>query len=95
MGPSKLPLAVLELALLMAVRRLLKVMPLAASAWVLAWMRIAGFCPPSRLTSPTPVTWLIFCARRVLTMFCTSVSGSSLEVMARLITGVSAGLTLA
>lgn len=95
MGPSKLPLAELELALLMAVRKLLSVMPLAASACVLAWMRMAGFCPPSKLTRPTPLTWLIFCASRVLTMFCTSVSGSSLEVMARLSTGVSAGLTLA
>jgi hypothetical protein len=27
------------------------------------------------VTRPTPETWLIFCARRVLTRFCTSVSG--------------------
>lgn len=41
------------------------------------------------------MTWLIFCARRVLTKFCTSVSGNVSELMASESTGASAGLTLA
>ncbi|MNK78822.1 hypothetical protein D3C87_984700 [compost metagenome] len=95
MGPSKLPLAPLELAALMAVRSESSPMPLAASACVLAWMRTAGRCPPLSDTRPTPETWLIFCASRVFTRFCTSVSGSVSEVMASVSTGASAGLTLA
>ena len=58
-------------------------------------MRTAGRCPPESVTSPTPATWLIFCARRVLTRFCTSVSGIVVELMASVSTGASAGLTLA
>ena len=62
---------------------------------VSAWMRTAGRCPPASDTSPTPETWLIFCARRVFTRFCTSVSGSVSELMASVSTGASAGFTLA
>ena len=58
-------------------------------------MRTAGRWPPLSDTRPTPETWLIFCATRVLTTFCTSVSGSVSEVIARVSTGASAGLTLA
>jgi hypothetical protein len=47
------------------------------------------------VTRPTPETWLIFCASRVLTRFCTSGSGIDLELTASVITGASAGLTLA
>src|SRR6478752_4720652 len=79
----------------MALRSVSRPMPFAASACVSAWMRIAGRCPPESVTRPTPETWLIFCASRVLTRFCTSVSGSVSEVMARVSTGASAGLTLA
>ena len=50
-------------------------MPYDASACVSAWMRTAGRWPPDSVTRPTPETWLIFCASRVLTRFCTSVSG--------------------
>ncbi len=70
-------------------------MPYEASACVSAWMRTAGRWPPDSVTRPTPVTWLIFCASRVLTRFCTSVSGSVSEVIASVSTGASAGLTLA
>ena len=58
-------------------------------------MRTAGRWPPDSVTRPTPVTWLIFSARRVLTRFCTSVSGIVSEVIASVSTGASAGLTLA
>ncbi len=56
---------------------------------------MAGRCPPASVTRPTPPTWLIFCARRVLTRFCTSGSGIDLELTASVSTGASAGLTLA
>ena len=58
-------------------------------------MRTAGRCPPLSDTRPTPLTWLILSARRVLTRFCTSVNGRVSDVMARLKIGASAGLTLA
>lgn len=58
-------------------------------------MRMAGRWPPDSDTRPTPETWLIFWARRVLTRFCTSVSGRVSDVIARVRTGASAGLTLA
>ena len=47
------------------------------------------------MTRPTPDTWLIFCASRVLTRFCTSVSGKVSELIAIDRMGASAGLTLA
>ena len=47
------------------------------------------------MTRPTPLTWLIFCASRVLTRFCTSGNGKVSEVIASVSTGASAGLTLA
>ena len=58
-------------------------------------MRIAGFWPPDSDTRPTPGTWLIFSASRVLAMSCTSVNGSVSEVSASVSTGASAGLILA
>ena len=58
-------------------------------------MRTAGRWPPDSVTRPTPLTCEIFCASRVLTRFCTSVSGRLLEVTANVSTGASAGLTLA
>ena len=39
--------------------------------------------------------WLIFCASRVSTIYCTSVSGIVSDVIASVRTGASAGLTLA
>ena len=62
---------------------------------MLAWIRTAGRWPPCSVTRPTPVTWLIFSASRVLTRFWTSVSGMLFEVIASVSTGASAGLTLA
>ena len=94
-GPSKLPLALLALAALIAVRSVSSPRPYDASASVSAWIRTAGRWPPDSETWPTPETWLILSARRVLTRFCTSVSGRVSEVMARVSTGASAGLTLA
>src|SRR6218665_1471678 len=79
----------------MAVRRVSRPMPYEASARVSACMRTAGRCPPDSDTRPTPLTWLIFCARRVFTRFCTSVSGIRSELMASVSTGASAGLTFA
>src|SRR2546430_17388926 len=57
-------------------------------------MRTAGFCPPLRLTRPTPGSCEIFCARRVSARSCTLVSGSTSEVSARVSTGASAGVVL-
>jgi hypothetical protein len=94
-APSMLPLAPLALAAVMAVRMLSSPRPCEASARISACTRTAGRCPPDSVTRPTPVTWLIFNASRVLTMFCTSVSGSVSEVMASVSTGASAGLTFA
>ncbi|MNM21825.1 hypothetical protein D3C81_321910 [compost metagenome] len=94
-GPSKLPLALLTLAAAMAVRRLSRPRPYDASNLVSPWMRTAGRWPPDSDTRPTPLTWLIFSARRVLTMFCTCVSGIVSEVIAKVSTGASAGLILA
>ena len=90
-----LPLAPLALAAVIAVRTLSSVRPYEASARVSTWIRTAGRWPPDRVTSPTPLTWLILSASRVLAMFCTSVSGSESEVSARVSTGASAGFTLA
>ncbi len=69
--------------------------PMAASASRLPCTRTAGRCPPASVTRPTPVIWLIFSASRVLTMFCTSVSGRLSELMASCRIGASAGFTLA
>ena len=93
-GPSKLPLAELELAAAIAVRTCSRSMPSAASALGFTWMRTAGRCPPEMLTSPTPDTWEIFCASRVSTR--SSIFGSDIEsdVIDSVMIGVSAGLTL-
>ena len=66
-GPSKLPLAWLALALAMAERTVSTVRPAVASAPGFTCTRIAGRCPPARLTSPTPDTCASFCAMRVST----------------------------
>ena len=95
LGPSNVPLALLLLPALMAVLIASSPRPSDASASTLPWMRTAGRCPPASVTSPTPLIWLIFSASRVLTMFCTSVSGRLSEVIASCSTGASAGLTLA
>ncbi len=88
-------MALLALAAAIAVRKVSMPMPYDASAWVSAWIRTAGRCPPASETRPTPLTWLIFCASRVLTRFCTSVSGTVSELIASVSTGASAGLTFA
>ena len=60
-----------------------------------AWMRIAGFKPPCTETWPTPVTslrrWAIMVSARSL-IWRTGMVG---EVSASVITGASAGFTLA
>ncbi len=94
-GPSKLPLAELELPALMALLMESSDRPMLASACRLPCTRTAGRWPPASVTRPTPSIWLIFSASRVLTMFCTSVSGRLSEVMASCRMGASAGLILA
>ena len=64
-GPSKLPLALLTLALPIVGAQIVDVEPEAASARRLAWMRTAGRWPPLMLTRPTPGNCEIFCASRV------------------------------
>ncbi|MNL30019.1 hypothetical protein D3C87_1517310 [compost metagenome] len=93
-GPSKLPLAPFTLALPMAVRRSSIDMPSAASAVGLAWMRTAGRCPPLMVTSPTPWICEILAPTRVSTMSCSLGRGRVSEVIASVMIGASAGLTL-
>ncbi|MNT00267.1 hypothetical protein D3C72_1346940 [compost metagenome] len=93
-GPSKLPLAPLTLAEPIAVRRSSIDIPSDASAVGLAWMRTAGRCPPLMVTRPTPWICEIFCATRVSTMSCSLGSGMVSDVMAMVMIGASAGLTL-
>ena len=93
-GPSKLPLGRLALAEAIAVCRSASVRPAPASAAASACTRIAGRCPPARLTSPTPCTCASFWAMRVSTRSCTRGSGRVSELTASVRIGVSAGLTL-
>ena len=93
-GPSKLPLAPLTLAVPMAVRISSIDSPSAASADVLAWMRTAGRCPPLMLTRPMPGNCDSFCAMRVSTRSSSLGSGIVLEVIASARIGASAGFTL-
>ena len=81
--------------LLMVVRRSSMFKPYAASARGFTTTRTAGRCPPLMLTTPTPLSCEIFCAMRVSAKSSTSVSGITLDVMPKIRTGASAGLTLA
>ena len=72
-GPSKLPLAWLVLALAIDVRTSSSDRPYAASAFGLTWMRTAGRWPPLMLTRPTPGSCEIFCAMRVSARSCSLV----------------------
>jgi hypothetical protein len=63
------PFAAFALADEIALRKVSRPMPYEASACVSAWIRTAGRWPPESDTRPTPLTWLIFCASRVLTRF--------------------------
>ncbi len=94
-GPSKVPVGELTLTLAMVVRRSSIDSPRAVSARVFTLTRSARRLPPVSVTSPTPLTWLSFCASRVSTKSSTSVSCIVLEVMPRVRIGLSAGLTLA
>ncbi len=94
-GPSKVPLAALALAAPMAERTCSMVRPWAAMARGLTWIRTAGRCPPERETRPTPGICEIFCASRWSAMSWTWVMGRVCDVTARVITGASAGFTLA
>src|SRR5450631_361665 len=93
-GPSKLPLAWLVFALLIAVRTSSSDKPYAASAVGFAWMRTAGRWPPLTLTRPTPGSWESLVASRVSARSSIFGSGIVLDVSARVMIGVSAGLTL-
>ena len=75
-------------------RRFSRLSPSDDSAAGLAWMRMAGFCPPEMLTSPTPDNCEIFCASRVSARSCTFVSGSVSLVKLSVRIGASAGLVL-
>jgi len=79
----------------MVVRRSSRFNPYAASALGFTTTRTAGRWPPLMLTTPTPLSCEIFCATRVSARSSTSVSGMTLEVIPRVSTGASAGLTLA
>ncbi|MDT4860398.1 hypothetical protein FQZ97_949570 [compost metagenome] len=57
-------------------------------------MRTAGRWPPARVTRPTPLVCASFWARRVSTRSKTCGNGRLAERIARVSTGVSAGLTL-
>src|SRR5258705_1108439 len=92
--PSRLPLAWFTLAEATAVRTSSRVSPLAARRAGLTCTRIAGFCPPLRLTRPTPGSWEIFGTSRVSARTCTAVRGRDAEVRPRFRNGASAGLTL-
>jgi len=70
-------------------------MPWAESWGTLAVMRTAGRWPPEMLTRPTPLSWAILFENCRSTMPSTSPRGRVLEVMAMVMTGASAGLTLA
>src|SRR3546814_8335750 len=94
LGTSRLPLGCLPVAHTMAERKLANVSRWAARARGLACIRTAGRCPPVMLTRPTPDTCDSFCATRMSIRSRTSYSGKVGEVTARLITAVSAGLTL-
>ena len=93
-GPSKLPLAWLVLALPMATRTSSSESPYAASAVGFTWMRTAGRWPPLMLTRPTPGSCEIFCAIRVSARSSSLGSGSVCDVSANVRIGVSAGFTL-
>ena len=69
--------------------------PSAASFCKLACTRTAGRCPPEIETRPTLGSWEIFWAMRVSARSSTVVMGRLLDDTARVITGASAGLTLA
>ena len=93
-GPSKLPLAPLTLAVLMAERMSARVRPAAASALGLTCTRTAGRSPPESVTRPTPESWEIFWARRVSTRSSSRVMGMASLMTARVMMAGSAGLTL-
>ena len=58
-------------------------------------MRTAGFSPPSTETRPTPEIWLKRCARMVSAMSLMTRNEIVSERSASVITGASAGFTLA
>src|SRR5262245_8282696 len=93
-GPSKLPLAWLVLALAIDVRTSSSDKPYAASAFGLTWIRTAGRWPPLMLTRPTPGSWEIFCAMRVSARSSSFGRGIVGDVSASVRIGASAGLTL-
>ncbi|MCY1411841.1 hypothetical protein D9M71_272360 [compost metagenome] len=89
-----MPLGWLTLEALTRLRTSDRFRPLAASASGLTRMRTAWRWPPAMLTMPTPLICASFCAMRVSTRVCSLGSGMVFELMARVSTGVSAGLTL-
>ena len=93
--PLMLPFGLLTLAPAMAVRMLSMLSPSAASAGPFTVTRMAGLWPPDRLTRPTPDTCESFWLSRVSARSYSVVSGRVDEVSPRVMTGASAGLTLA
>jgi hypothetical protein len=87
-------LAWFTLAALIAVRTSSSDRPADAAARGFTCTRTALRCPPESVTSPTPGTCEIFCARRVSTRFCTWVSFIVFDVMPSVRMGASAGFTL-
>jgi len=69
-------------------------MPIAASRSGWAWMRMAGRCWPTILTSDTPLIWLIERARRLSARSLSSVIDICAETTLSTRIGLSAGLTL-
>ncbi len=92
--PSKAPLAWLTLAAPTAARMSARESPYEARATGLTCTRTAGFWPPLMLTSPTPGSWLIFCARRVSANSSTLGRDRVSEERARVRMGASAGFVL-
>jgi len=93
-GPSKLPLAMLTLALEMALRTSSRLSPADASACGLTCTRTAGRSPPPMVTRPMPGSCEIFMAMRVSTRSASRAMGRLLELTARVRIGASAGLIL-
>src|SRR5215831_13994079 len=88
------PLGWLTFAAASAARTSSSVRPVPASADGSTWTRTAGFCPPFRVTRPTPETCEIFCARTESAKSSTWLMGRLCELTESVRTGVSAGLDL-
>ena len=80
------------LAAAMEARRSSSVSPAPARASGSAWTRTAGFCRPLSVTSPTPTTCEILCARMESAWSSTAASDRDVDDTASVRIGASAGL---